>query len=295
MGGVRFNLEFVPQFEIARNKTDLLGFRGSKYVQAQHNYIYREIGNILKQGEKFLFIGTPCQVKALLGYIEEYYSEYSDNLFTVDILCHGVTPTQFFVDELNYLTKEYNIDSQKNISFRNNRTKAPYKLCISFKNGRQYCRSYYEQPYYHGFLNGITLRKSCYCCEFSRIERVADLTIGDFIGLGTNPKFPEFRGEKKNISIVLVSTEKGRELFRLASGKLNVFERSIEEAKEVCPVMHGCVQINKMAIKFRRKLVRNDAAVSIRSTVKYRIAYNRIIKYANYILRHLKVKEIKYL
>ena len=45
----------------------------------------------MNAGRKAIFIGLPCQVAGLLTYLGRDY----DNLTTVDIICHGVAPTEY--------------------------------------------------------------------------------------------------------------------------------------------------------------------------------------------------------
>ena len=59
--------------------------------------------------------------------------------------------------------------------------------------------------YFAAFLYGISLRESCYSCKYAKPERISDITIGDFIGLG---KYVYFNHPKENVSAVLLNTEK---------------------------------------------------------------------------------------
>ena len=89
-------------------------FAGSKYVKSTPGYIYREVDKLLKNGEKVLFVGLPCQVAAAKNFISQNHQE---NLYTIDLICHG-TPNDVVLDI--YL-KQHGV-SKKNISdikFRN--------------------------------------------------------------------------------------------------------------------------------------------------------------------------------
>lgn len=72
---------------VVDNKADLAKLRGSKYVQADVGFVYREVRSLLKAGHKVLFSGTPCQVAGLYTVLGN--TAASANLFTVDIVCHG--------------------------------------------------------------------------------------------------------------------------------------------------------------------------------------------------------------
>ena len=66
-------------------KEDLCKLRGSKYVQSRIGSTYKEAESFLKQNRKVLYSGTPCQIAGLKKYLRKDY----DNLFCVDVICHG--------------------------------------------------------------------------------------------------------------------------------------------------------------------------------------------------------------
>ena len=51
-----------------------------------------------------MFSGTPCQVAGLKAFLGKEY----DNLFTIDIICHGVPNAEFFKGYLEILEKKFN-------------------------------------------------------------------------------------------------------------------------------------------------------------------------------------------
>ena len=58
--------------------------RGSKYIQSSNlDIIYEEIILLIKQGNKLLFSGVPCQIAAIKNIIK------SPNLFTIEVACLG--------------------------------------------------------------------------------------------------------------------------------------------------------------------------------------------------------------
>ena len=59
--------EFV--FDITNDLDYARKFAGSKYVKSNPKNIYSKIHERLKQGDRVLFIGLPCQVAALNNYI----------------------------------------------------------------------------------------------------------------------------------------------------------------------------------------------------------------------------------
>lgn len=81
----------------------------------------------------------------------------------------------------------------------------------------------------YGFLNCISLRSACHQCLYTNIDRVGDITLADFWGIG---EFKPFHHSTRNgISLILVNSVKGKYWFEQSSGELCVEERSLEEAK----------------------------------------------------------------
>ena len=60
------------------------------------------------------------------------------------------------------------------------------------------------------FYNHLILRYSCYKCPFTNLERVGDITIGDFWGWSNiSTEFNDNLG----VSLVFINTERGQFLF----------------------------------------------------------------------------------
>lgn len=74
--------------------------------------------------------------------------------------------------------------------------------------------------YQYGFHRSVSYRENCYHCIFAREERVSDVTLSDYNGLGTLAPC-SFTARK--VSSVLVHTDKG----------LNFIGRLIREARIV--------------------------------------------------------------
>ena len=107
--------EFV--FEITNRVEELNDFAGSKYVKSNPIGIYAKVIEKLKHSEKVLFIGLPCQVAAVKNSTAILPLEMRDNLYTIDLICHGSPSPRI----LNMALEEKGIDIKKltQIRFRN--------------------------------------------------------------------------------------------------------------------------------------------------------------------------------
>lgn len=200
---------------------------GSKYVQSKAEHCFKEIKALLSDGKTVMFIGTACQVAALRNYLGKEYS----NLYTVEILCHGVPSPGLFSKYVGYLEKKLH-GKVLNVQFRNKERDgwgSEHRTCVVYldKNGNKKKLRPILPAYFSAFFYGLDLRESCYNCRFARPERVADLTIGDF--WGSWAKFGKRFNE--GISVVGVNTQHGAELLgKIESGFKYLTELSRQEA-----------------------------------------------------------------
>ena len=109
------NGEFI--FDITDKKEELIHFKGSKYVKSNPIGIYDKVIGKLKTGNKVLFIGLPCQVAAIKNYMMTMSANIGENLYAVDLICHGAPSPKI----LNLALREKGVDIKqlREIRFRN--------------------------------------------------------------------------------------------------------------------------------------------------------------------------------
>lgn len=220
------------KYLLTNEKKYLNEFIGSKYVKSNPEGIYTQIKNILRTGNKVLFIGLPCHVAALKRFL---YRSDEKNLYTIDLICHG-TPSPQILE--TYLKEEgYDIYNIRNISFRN---KDNFNLYIDNKS---IAKRESKDRYTIGFLKGLFYTDNCYECEYATVDRVSDLTIGDSWG----SRLPE-EERKRGISLALCQSEKGIELLEIA--KLYLKEVDLENAVEANEQLKRPSNIPKERKKF---------------------------------------------
>lgn len=179
-------------------------------------------------GKKVLFSGTPCQIAGLYGYLKKEYA----NLWTIDVICHGVPNLKFFDDYLSIEGKKRG-GVPTGYSFRDKKRGwgMNARLDLRYLSGKE--KSTYIPArltsYNTLFLDGDVYRENCYACPYARKERVSDMTIGDFWGIEREHpellKQSEF-DEKKGISCILVNTQKAAELCEKLSDRMYLYESS---------------------------------------------------------------------
>lgn len=209
--------------------------RSSKYVQSDIGYSYESAEQNLKLGKKVLFTGTPCQIAGLKNFLGKDY----DNLYCVDLICHGVPPMKYLEDHCRLLTNNASIDG---LSFRN--PKIGFYLSIKRDGTVIYESDRFHDTYFYAFFNAMIYRENCYSCPYAEQNRCSDITIGDFWGIDRASLSKIKNGY---ISVVLINTQKGEELFDEAKGKLTFEERELQEA------INGNKQLQAPSVKHKKR------------------------------------------
>lgn len=204
------------QHIMIESTNDISLLRGSKYERSDVSFIFREIKEKLKDNKEVLFTGTPCQVAGLKLYLQSAY----ENLYTMDLICHGTAPHDYVLDHIRYKTAK----SWSHYTFRG---KDDFWFCIYSGKAIMYRRQSISDEYFVAYLNGLIFCHNCYNCPYAKKERVADITVGDFWGLDRDSLEKSYDGK---ISVVLVNTSQGERLWSFFKDKIIFEERTMEEA-----------------------------------------------------------------
>lgn len=175
---------------------------GSKYVKSIiSESIFNSIKEDLKRGRKVLFVGTPCQVSGLQLFLKEKY----DNLIPVDLICHGVPSRRLFSGYLKYCEKLRHKEIV-GFSFRDNRDgwNNVFKSTIIFSDGTEEYNTALSNLWNRIFFSENATRPNCNDCQFANMNRVGDITLGDFWGLKDGKMFNQSDG----ISLVLCNNDR---------------------------------------------------------------------------------------
>ena len=228
--GASFNNEWEVEHIRIDNKKDLEKLRTSKYLQSNINDIFQLAKQDLDNGVYVLFTGTPCQVNGFISYLNG--KEYN-KLYTQDIICHGVPSPKVWKKYLSY-RKRLDGESPIQINFRHKYYGWNLFNMLLQYNNKSYQNKHDEDLFMQAFLRNVCLRDSCYNCSFKSKNRKVDITLADFWGI-TNV-VPEFNDDK-GISLVIVNTKKGQELFNKIQDRTVCKETNFEESIKYNPSM----------------------------------------------------------
>lgn len=231
LGGIVCGASFSDDFRkvehvIISDKKDLYKLQGSKYLQSYINgEIYKKIKELLEIGKNVLFSGTPCQIAGLKAYLQKDY----DNLISIDVLCHGTPSPKVWSKYLDAISLKGK--TIKDLNFRNKKYGWGFSLTLTIKynDNTEYEETSENDLYYRAFLNNLILNKACSECKYATYSRVGDISLGDFWNVYN---YNNSLDDKKGISVVLVNSTKGMNIFNKCKNDfLFIEELSEEDAK----------------------------------------------------------------
>ena len=260
-GGVVFGSMFDDKWNVihgyVENESDLCKMMGSKYVQSRIGNAYCDVLKFLKEERIVLFTGTPCQIAGLKSFLRKDY----DNLYLVDVLCHGAPSPGVWISYVAELEKkmpiekcyrkanagEYTVLTSSlnaktiigDIKFRD-KTEGweKYRFVVCKKSVSKADRTsivlsdiHTSNPYVQGMLAHLFIRPVCHKCPF-RLQRSGScMSLGDFWGI--EKKDSRF-GDDKGCSLVLINNDRGIELWDKVSHQTFCVRKNYDEATSVC-------------------------------------------------------------
>jgi coenzyme F420-reducing hydrogenase beta subunit len=248
--GVVFGASFDDNLELIHSyvdkKDELSKFRGSKYVQSKIGDTYYQAKVFLRQGRKVLFSGTPCQIAGLKLYLGQSY----DNLFCVDIVCHGVPSPKAFKKYIDYIERKFGLKTRRIAFRRKNEGWKRYSIAFTFENGLEHLQTNDKDIYIKAFLKNVCLRPSCYACEFKSLHRQSDMTLADFWGI--QKVLPEM-DDDKGTSLIFVNSDSGKLMLKNIGSKTICKKVDINYA-----VKHNSAAVESVGFNSKREKFFND-------------------------------------
>ncbi len=215
--GAAFRRDWSVAHILVEDAEGLEKLKRSKYVQSDLADCLPAVKKMLDGGLPVLFSGTGCQVAGLKGFLRKDYP----NLFTADIICHGVPSPGVW---RRWLEENFDVSAIGSISFRGESVWGEEAaLVVKDRSGQTLHRETYSRgTWYRGFSKNLFLRKSCGQCLFNRLPRQGDFTLGDYWGIdAVSPELNDGRGT----SLLLVNTEKGQSLLKQSRPAFKILKK----------------------------------------------------------------------
>lgn len=206
--GVSYSKDFKSAEYVCCESTEQLDcLKGSKYVETNKNF--KELENKLKNGKTVLFFGLGCDVAAVKSYCKSRNID-TENLFTVDILCHGPMDKLLHKKIIEDLEKTY---KSKIIYFTSRDKKYGWSsssyIKAVFENGKVFEKPFENTDY--GYVFTQYALDKCKNCRFKGTNHRGDLCIGDYWGVKSNDDCYN----KNGVSLIISQNEKGKSLLSL--------------------------------------------------------------------------------
>lgn len=180
----------------------------SKYIQSSTEGVYSKVRADLTSGFWVMFSGTPCQVAALYAYLGN--KRDSNRLLTIEVVCHGVARKEALDIHLRHH------HSSRIYSFRNKEEGQGWSTsqCTTIERDKKPYRFKRKDDIFYKIYAGWMLdRISCSNCQYSTLNRVADITLADFWG-GAR----DFREYEKGVNVIVANNPMSDAFVRQAEG-----------------------------------------------------------------------------
>lgn len=227
--GATYDEDMIVRHIAVDNIEGLVRLRGSKYAQSIVGDIYSQVKMVLNADRWVYFVGTPCQVAGLLNFLRKDH----EKLVTSDIICHGVPSGLLLKEQILALERRF-CSKIESINFRaKHRMGQTPDIAITLINHTRTkdtitkFMNFETLPYCYGFRRNTIIRESCYHCQYAKVKRVGDITLGDFWNVKT--WFPDVK-RSAGCSLILVSTDKGKEMLHSISNQVVLRETTIDAA-----------------------------------------------------------------
>ena len=141
--GAAFDSDFLVHHICIHNEAELPLIYGSKYLQSRIEETYSEAKTVLEEGHAVLFSGTGCQIAGLKSYLKKDYPQ----LYTIDILCHGVPSPKLWKHYLAEQERSHGAAVRRTFFRQKNLGWKTYALSLEFANDNAYVQTFKEDPY----------------------------------------------------------------------------------------------------------------------------------------------------
>ena len=280
--GVVFGVKYDDNLNVVHDEATAIEecekFMGSKYVRSECFDIYEKVRNYLEKNRWVLFTGTPCQCNALKVYLNKDY----EKLIICEIICHGnPSPTIF----KKYVEEKEKIKSKKiiDIKFRSKENGWSNSTpIIEYED-----KSKEEDPtLYRAFMAELISRPSCYPCNFVDTNRISDFTIGDMWGIA---KIKPDMNDGKGVSLVVVSSDKGKKVLDELKDKMRLQEIDIDVA--FLYNHHKNVKENKKRSKFFKNMDKNKSIINLMQKYSKKTLISKIVDRGKRVILNKKFQK----
>ena len=219
--GVTYNdSEHRAEHSIAQSEEETDAFRGSKYIQSYSVDAFKRLVRGVRN-EKYAVFGLPCHIYAVHNFLR--MRNLRDKCVLIDLFCHGC-PSMLVWSKYEQRIKEM-VDGKKfdEVQFRSKvRGWGTFYVVVVVEGVKAFISNPKQDEFYSLFFSDHVLNDACSDCNLRSTMEYTDIRLGDFWG-------KRFLYDRKGVSAVAVTSERGEALFRIIEKQFKITESSMSE------------------------------------------------------------------
>lgn len=202
----------VAVTKIAEFEDELLGFRGSKYIQSYTLDAFKSIIKTCKK-EKYAIFGTPCHIYALDKFMR--HCGVRNEHILIDLYCHGCPSMNVWTKYIKVIKQQTNSSKFDNANFRSKVCGwGNYYVELAVNDSPIYCSTNRNNEFFDLFFSDLILNDACNDCKLRSTLEYTDIRLGDFWG-------KVYVLNDKGVSAVSLATARAKQLFELIADKMD--------------------------------------------------------------------------
>ena len=205
---------------IAEIEDELLGFRGSKYIQSYTVEAFKQVVKTCKT-EKYAVFGTPCQIFALDKYLRQ--RNVRDNHVLIDLYCHGCPSMNIWKKYIKGIKTKISSDVVENVNFRSKVKGWGNFYVVAVVDGKPvFYSNNKHNEFFDLFFSDQVLNEACNDCKLRGTLEYTDIRLGDFWG-------KQYVLNGKGVSAVSLVSDKAKVLFDSISDRVDYREEQYRD------------------------------------------------------------------
>ena len=219
--GVTYNdSEHRAEHSTAQSEEETDAFRGSKYIQSYSVDTFKRLVRGVRN-EKYAVFGLPCHIYAVHNFLR--MRNLRDKCVLIDLFCHGC-PSMLVWSKYEQRIKEM-ADGKKfdEVQFRSKvRGWGNFYVVVVVEGVKAFISNPKQDEFYSLFFSDHVLNDACSDCKLRSTMEYTDIRLGDFWG-------KRFLNDRKGVSAVAVTSERGEALFRIIENQFEITESCMSE------------------------------------------------------------------
>ncbi len=219
--GVTYNdKNHRAEHAIATTSEETNAFRGSKYIQSYSMDAFKELVKNCRT-TKFAVFGLPCHIYAAHQLLT--MRKQRENCVLVDLFCHGCPSMLVWNKYEKRIKQQVNDRKFDDVQFRSkSKGWGAFHVEVDVDGKQAFLSNPKKDEFYSLFFSDYVLNDACNDCMLRSTMEYTDIRLGDFWG-------KRFLSDKKGVSAVAITSDKGREVFDAIKGDFVTGESTMKE------------------------------------------------------------------